>query len=95
MGNVYVILELFLVLNLLLGLVRVVRGPTTADRMLAIQLFGTTGVALLLVMAHRMEMPSLRNVALVFSLLATLAIVAFTRLVGVTVPPATEAEGRS
>lgn len=95
MGNVYVILELFLVLTLLLGLVRIVRGPTTADRILAVQLFGTTGVALLLVMAHRMEMPTLRNVALVFSLLATLAIVAFTRLVGVAVPPSSGAEGGS
>lgn len=73
-------LEFFLLLNIALGLVRLLRGPTSADRMLAIQLFGTTGVGLLLVMAHRLEMPPLRNVALVFALLATLTIVAYSRL---------------
>jgi multicomponent Na+:H+ antiporter subunit F len=78
----YLLVELFLVLNILLGLIRIVRGPSPVDRILAVQLFGTTGVALLLIMAHRMEMPTLRNVALVFGLLATLAFVAFARLVG-------------
>lgn len=82
MSSFYLGLELFLILNILLGLIRVARGPSMADRMLAVQLFGTTGVALLLVMAHRMDLPALRNVALVFGLLATLAMVAFVRLVG-------------
>ena len=40
---------LVLLMSVLAGLWRVVRGPTTADRMLAAQLFGTTGVAILLV----------------------------------------------
>ena len=76
----YAALEWFLILNVVLGMVRLLRGPTSADRMLAIQLFGTTGVGVLLVMAHRLGLPSLRNVALVFGLLATLAIVAYARL---------------
>lgn len=88
----YLVVELILVLNILLGLVRIVQGPSAVDRVLALQLFGTTGVALLLIMAHRMEMPSLRNVALVFGLLATLAIVAFARLVGPDVDEADHPE---
>ena len=75
-------LELFLLLNIILGVVRISRGPTAADRVLAIQLFGTAGVAVLLTMAHRLEMPALRNVALVFALLATLTVVAYTRFCG-------------
>lgn len=66
-----------LLISLALGLVRIWRGPDTADRMLAAQLFGTTGVALLLVLAVSQDAPALRNVALVLALLAVLAVLAF------------------
>ncbi len=71
-----------LLLLLLAGLLRIWLGPTPADRMLASQLFGTTGVALLLVLAESQAEPALRDVALVLALLAVLATVAFvTRVV--------------
>jgi multicomponent Na+:H+ antiporter subunit F len=38
-------LAFFLLLNIAAGWLRIVRGPTRVDRMLAAQLFGTTGVA--------------------------------------------------
>jgi multicomponent Na+:H+ antiporter subunit F len=60
----------FLLLTLLGGLVRILRGPTPGDRMLAAQLFGTTGVAILLVLAQALDRPALRDVALAFVLLA-------------------------
>ncbi len=72
-------LAFFLLANILLGLLRVLRGPTPADRMLAAQLFGTTGVAILLLLAQGLAAPALRDVALVFALLAALAVVAFVR----------------
>lgn len=59
------------------GLVRVVRGPTDADRLLAPQLFGTTGVAALLVAAERLAAPALRDVALLLALLAVVTTAAF------------------
>lgn len=72
----------FLLLTLLIALVRIWRGPEPADRMLASQLFGTTGVALLLVLARAQAMPSLADVALTLAVLSVLAIVAFvTRVV--------------
>lgn len=74
----------FLLGNLIVALVRIWRGPHPADRMLASQLFGTTGVALLLVLAQAQDMPSLRDVALVLALLSVLAVVGFvTRVVGI------------
>jgi multicomponent Na+:H+ antiporter subunit F len=73
-------LAVFLLLNLAAGLVRVYRGPTGADRILAAQLFGTTTVAILAVLAQGMDLPALYDVALVFVLLATLLTVAFVRL---------------
>lgn len=72
----------FLLLTLLIALIRIWRGPSPADRMLASQLFGTTGVGLLLVLAHAQSMPALLDVALTLALLSVLAIVAFvTRVV--------------
>lgn len=75
----YFSIALFLLFNVLLGLIRVLQGPTPADRMLAAQLFGTTGVAMLLLLAQGMGIPALRDVALVFALLGGLTVVAFVR----------------
>lgn len=70
---------LFLLITITAGMVRVLRGPTDGDRMLAAQLFGTTGVAILLLLAEALAMPALVDVALVFALLAAVATVAFVR----------------
>lgn len=79
MQNLYASLALFLLLNLAAGMWRVLRGPTAADRMLAAQLFGTTAVAILLLLAQAAGSAALRDVALVFALLATVTAVAFVR----------------
>lgn len=71
---------LFLLLNLAAGLVRVARGPTAADRMLAILLFSSTTVAMLLIMAEWMAAPALRSVALLFVMLAAILSLAFVGL---------------
>lgn len=79
MLSLTLILAGFLLLNLVAGLWRILRGPTRADRMLAAQLFGTTGVAVMLLLAHAQQMPALRDGALIFALLGALATVAFIR----------------
>lgn len=79
--NLPLAITTFLILNLAAGLWRVMQGPTAADRMLAAQLFGTTAVAALLLLAEGMQRPALRDVALVFALLAAVAAVAFVRRV--------------
>jgi multicomponent Na+:H+ antiporter subunit F len=71
----------FLLANLAAGLWRVMRGPTGADRMLAAQLFGTTAVAVLLLLADATARPALRDIALVFAFLAAVAAVAFVQRV--------------
>lgn len=79
MQVIYSAMALFLLMTLVAGLWRILRGPTPADRMLAAQLFGTTAVASLLLLAQALERPYLRDVALVFALLATVTAVAFIR----------------
>ena len=79
MQTLFLVLALFLLLNLGAGMWRVLRGPTAADRMLAAQLFGTTAVAILLLLAQVYDNAALRDVALVFALLAAVTAVAFVR----------------
>lgn len=79
MQTLTVALALFLLGNLVAGLWRVLRGPTPADRMLTAQLFGTTAVAVLLLLGEASGVAALRDVALVFALLAVVAVVAFVR----------------
>lgn len=62
-----------------LGLIQVFRGPTRADRMLAIQLAGTSMVAILLVLSQILAMPALVDAALIFMLFAALVATAFVR----------------
>jgi multicomponent Na+:H+ antiporter subunit F len=66
-------------LTMIGGLVRVFRGPTAADQMMAALLFGSTGVAILLLLAETMQTDALRDVALVFGLLAAVSAVTFVR----------------
>jgi multicomponent Na+:H+ antiporter subunit F len=79
MQFLYLSLALFLLLMLGAGMWRVLHGPTVADRMLAAQLFGTTAVAILLLLAQAYGNAALRDVALVFALLAAVTAVAFVQ----------------
>jgi multicomponent Na+:H+ antiporter subunit F len=60
-----------------IGLARVLRGPADADRMLAAQLLGTGGIAVVLLLAAALDQPAAVDVALVAALLAAFASVAF------------------
>jgi len=80
MNALLVAAAVFLLLNLLIGLVRIWRGPSPADQMQALLLFGTTTVAILLLLAYATARPVLVDVALVFVMLAAIGTVAFSRL---------------
>ncbi len=87
MDTFYVALAIFLVLNVAASLIRVIRGPTAADRLMTAQLFGTTGVALLLLLAEASGQPAFRNVALIFALLAILIVICFVQTTGSAAGP--------
>lgn len=61
------------------GLVRVLRGPSDADRIMAAQLLATGGGALLLLVAAATANPAVIDVALVLALVAAFASAAFVR----------------
>ena len=70
---------LFLLGNLVVALVAAARGPTPADRMLMALLIGTTGTAILVLLAQAMPLGALVDVALVLALLAAIGGIAFAK----------------
>lgn len=70
---------LFLLANLVVALLRAVRGPTAADRMLTALLFGSTGVGILVLLAYGGGGGGLVDTALTLALLAAIAGIAFAR----------------
>jgi multicomponent Na+:H+ antiporter subunit F len=72
-------LALFLLANLVVALLAAARGPTAADRMLVALLFGSTGVGILVLLAHAGVGHVLVDVALVLALLAAITGIAFAR----------------
>jgi len=72
----------FVLLTVAIGLVRIMRGPGDTERMMAGQLLGTGGVAVLLLLAVVTGVEAILNVALVLALLAAFASVAFFKGAG-------------
>ena len=68
---------LFVLGTVALGLIRILRGPEDADRMLAAQLLGTGGVASLLLLGVANGVNAVGDLALLLALLAAFASVAF------------------
>jgi multicomponent Na+:H+ antiporter subunit F len=61
------------------GLVVILQRPAEVDHMMAAQLLGTGGVAILLLVAAATETPPILDVALLLALFAAFAAVAFVR----------------
>lgn len=80
MNTYLTVLAALLVLFLLMGLARQLVGQSHMDRIIISQLFGTTGVAIFILLAVIAGQSVLLNVALVLALLAPLTLIMFIRL---------------
>jgi multicomponent Na+:H+ antiporter subunit F len=79
MADILLVAATVLLAIVALGLFGILRRPADVDRMMAPQLVGTGGVAILLLLADATATPSLVDVALTLALLAAFATVAFVR----------------
>ena len=79
MDDPYLLVALILLATVTAGLVRIFAGTGRVERLLALQLFGTTAVAITLLLAEGLELPVLRDLALVLGLLASVMSVAYVR----------------
>lgn len=78
--TLYAIAISLLLLSLCIGAVRVFSTDALADRMLAIQLLGSIGIALLLLWGQMADAVALFDLALVLALLSAVSTVALTRI---------------
>jgi len=69
----------FILAMVALGLVRILRGPADADRMMAAQLLGTGGIAAVLLLGTATGEGAAIDVALTLALLAAFASYAFVK----------------
>jgi multicomponent Na+:H+ antiporter subunit F len=67
---------IFIMVSVAVGLARILRGPAALDRMMAVQLLGSGGIAALLLISVAMDAPALLDVAVSMALLAAFASVA-------------------
>ena len=79
----------FVLAMVAVGLVRILRGPGDADRIMAAQLLGTGGITALLLFAEATNAPAAVDLALILGLLAAFISVAFVK--GVTRPETDDA----
>ena len=61
------------------GMIRAVRGPTDIDRIMAVQLLGSGGIAVLVLLHGAGQAPGILDIALTFAILGALAALAYTR----------------
>lgn len=79
MAELLIAAALFVLGTVVLGLVRILRGPGDAERMMAAQLLGTGGIAVLLLVGAATGESAVADVALTLALLATFASIAFVK----------------
>jgi multicomponent Na+:H+ antiporter subunit F len=79
MTEVYWGVSAALLATIAAGLWRFFRGPTAADRLMVTQLFGTTGVAVCLLLSAALRNTAIVDVALALALLAVVTTAAFFR----------------
>ena len=65
---------------LLLCLIRAVRGPRVADRIIAVNMMGTMTVIGICVLAFLLEEGYLTDIAMIYTLLSFLAVVLLTKI---------------
>ncbi|NNJ98258.1 MAG: pH regulation protein F [Gammaproteobacteria bacterium] len=79
MRDPYLVTALILLATVTAGLLRVFVGTARVERLLALQLLGTTTVAIVLLLTVGLQQPVLADVALVLGLLASIIAIAYVR----------------
>lgn len=80
MADITVIITALLIFfSIVFGIVRLVKGPETVDRVVAIDLLTIVTIALIALLAHTAERYIYLDVALVYGLLSFLGVLAVAR----------------
>lgn len=77
MTALYLAAAAFILVMIGLALSRILRSSGAADRLMAAQIIGSGGVAVLLLLSAAMDLPAIADVALMLGILAVFATVGF------------------
>lgn len=77
MADILATAALFILAVTIVALLRVLRSRVVAERMMALQLLGTGGAAVLVLLGAAMGSPAVNDVALLLTLFAAFSCVAF------------------
>lgn len=64
----------------MLCLVRAIRGPKLADRIMAVNMIGTMTIAMIAILAAMLDEPVLLDVALVYAVISFVSVIVLTRI---------------
>jgi multicomponent Na+:H+ antiporter subunit F len=78
---IYAVAAIAILITLALALVRALLGPTVYDRIAAVNMFGTKTVLLIAVLAFMSGRSDLLDIALVYTLINFIGVVAVLKLV--------------
>lgn len=78
----YLFCAFILLFSVSVGLILILLGKGRVERLLVLQLLGTSTVAVVLLLAQSLKLPGLRDLALVLGLLACILALAFIRYGG-------------
>lgn len=81
MTSIYLAAGIAIMVTMALAVARALLGPSVFDRILAVNMFGTKAVLLVAVFAFFSGRPDLLDIALLYSLLNFIGVVAALRLV--------------
>jgi multicomponent Na+:H+ antiporter subunit F len=87
MAEILLAAAAIILLTVVAGLWRVLRGPARADKLMAAQLLATGGIAVLMLVAVATGVPAILDVALLLALLGAFASVAFVMAARLTGTP--------
>ena len=77
MSALYFAAAAFILAMIAIAMLRILRSSGAADRLMAAQIIGSGGVAVLLLLSAAMQMPAIADVALMLAILAVFATVGF------------------
>lgn len=80
------LVALLLLLALLGGMWRVAIGPSAADRLAAVQVLGTLGIGILMLLSILLDEPAARDTALLIAILSLVVTMAFLRRLAPRIP---------
>lgn len=78
--TVYVTALIFLALMILLSLIRAVKGPRVADRIVAINMMGTMTMVVIAILSLMMGEGYLIDICIIYAMISFLAVIVLTKI---------------